>query len=93
MFNLHEIVQKALDTLDFQAMQKSIKMEYLFDEDAAGYFMEIGGDDNRYLQILLNFLSNALKFTPNNGSVKVEIRLLDQQNIVIKEKKSGLNDR
>lgn len=39
--------------------------------------MEISGDDNRYQQILLNFLSNALKFTPSNGSVKVETKILD----------------
>ena len=46
-----------------------------------GYFMEILGDDNRYLQILLNFLSNALKFTGTNGLVQIETRLLDTQNI------------
>lgn len=77
IFNLHDIIQKAVDTLDFQASQKNIKMEYVLDEGNAGYLMEISGDDNRYLQILLNFLSNALKFTPASGSVKIEVLLLD----------------
>jgi signal transduction histidine kinase len=41
--------------------------------------MAVAGDDNRYLQILLNFLSNALKFTPAHGTIKVEVRLVDTQ--------------
>ncbi len=54
-------------------------MEYEFEESRVGYFMGINGDDNRYLQILLNFLSNALKFTPNGGNIKVVLKLIDTQ--------------
>jgi osomolarity two-component system sensor histidine kinase SLN1 len=52
--------------------------------------MHIAGDNNRYLQILLNFLSNALKFTPANGSIKIEVKLLDTQAKAIKESVSML---
>lgn len=62
-------------------------MEYALDEDNAGYLMEISGDDNRYLQILLNFLSNALKFTPASGSVRIEVALLDFQATNVKDNK------
>jgi signal transduction histidine kinase len=54
-------------------------MHYVYDEEHVGYFMAVAGDDNRYLQILLNFLSNALKFTPAHGTIKVEVRLVDTQ--------------
>ena len=77
MFNLHDVVKRAVETLNFQAQQKNIKLRYDFDVESAGYFMDISGDDNRYQQILLNFLSNSLKFTNIKGTVCIQLRLLD----------------
>ena len=38
----------------------------------------IYGDSRRYLQVILNFLSNALKFTPENGGISIRISILEQ---------------
>ncbi len=39
----------------------------------------IGGDERKVKQVLLNLLSNALKFTPEGGRIDVAARLHDDQ--------------
>ena len=39
------------------------------------FLKRIIGDERRYLQVLLNFLSNALKFSQKNGSINVNLRI------------------
>lgn len=41
--------------------------------------MTLWGDKNRILQVLMNFTSNALKFTPSGGSVNIKIRCVGLQ--------------
>jgi len=66
-------------------------MCYVYEEHNIGFFMDIAGDEKRYLQILLNFLSNALKFTKPEGNIKVELKLIDSQNMAPKESISLLH--
>jgi len=45
------------------------------------YFIKIYGDSHRYLQILLNFMSNAVKFTPVQGTITIQTILIDKQTV------------
>jgi len=43
------------------------------------FIRNIQGDKRRYMQVLLNFISNSLKFTNENGRVSVSISLMGDQ--------------
>lgn len=60
--------------------------------------MCLWGDKNRILQVLMNFVSNSLKFTPPQGSVTVRIRCTGMMEAVEQSKagslrKSSVNSR
>lgn len=40
--------------------------------------MSLWGDQHRILQVIINLVSNSLKFTPENGSVEVRIKCLGE---------------
>ena len=63
-------VKVAVSTLQQQALSKGVHLEaqYLYERDPV-----VRGDRNRFLRILNNLLSNALKFTPEGGSIRVTV--------------------
>ena len=92
-FNLKTVIKKAFSQVKFTANQRKIQLVSEVRKDMNCSRLRIGeseieqlllsiyGDERRYLQILLNFLSNALKFTPEQGTVTVRVVVLDVQNI------------
>ena len=46
-------------------------------EQIKGFFHQIFGDKLRYMQVLLNFLSNAIKFTDDGKSIIIRIIVLE----------------
>ena len=39
----------------------------------------IYGDSKRFMQVICNFLSNSIKFTPKYGTVRVVLKVLESQ--------------
>ena len=54
-------------------------MQHKYHEDDRNFLKRIYGDSHRYLQILLNFMSNAVKFTPEKGRITIQTILKDKQ--------------
>jgi signal transduction histidine kinase len=48
-------------------------------EDHEAYFNQVYGDQSRFMQILINFLSNSIKFSERNSKIKVNLNFIESQ--------------
>ncbi len=85
--NAEELVSSSLETVKPSAAEKSISLDLKIDENAKD--ANISGDPNRLRQIVLNLLTNAVKFTPEKGRIDVSLTQKDEQ-IFIKVKDNGV---
>ena len=67
--NLAHVVEIAIDSVRPQADAKSLRLIASIDPSVS----KVWGDPVRLQQVLLNLLTNAIKFTPNEGSVEVRL--------------------
>ncbi len=75
-FKLETVVESVSSIIYPQAREKGLD----FTVPLAGLTdTELIGDSLRLNQVLLNLLSNALKFTPKGGSIRMEIRQLQKK--------------
>ncbi len=74
-FSIQIMMRKIATLVEAKAKEKHLEMALHVDESIPPFLL---GDALRLSQVLLNFLSNAVKFTPENGSILTDVRLLDE---------------
>lgn len=72
--NLKELVSQILNSLQFKTEEKQVVLKSEIDHRIPEFVI---GDNTRLYQILINLLSNSLKFT-EKGEVKLKLDLLDE---------------
>lgn len=76
-FSPLQLVQKTIEVYRFTAAEKKIRMQC---ESAVGEDLRLMGDPGKISQILNNLVSNALKFTPESGSVTITLSAMSISN-------------
>ena len=74
-FNLEKVIESVTSIIYPQAVAKGLNFTVPLSGVTDTLLI---GDSMRLNQVLLNLLSNALKFTPENGSILLEIRQLQR---------------
>lgn len=69
--NLITLIQKAMDAFIVKAKEKNITL--VFEKPETIYSLKI--DPARIELVLQNFIDNALKYTPNNGTITVKVAM------------------
>jgi two-component system sensor histidine kinase BaeS len=80
---LDAIIAQGVDLVAAAYLEKKVRLSFRCSPN-----IRIFADRNRMIQILVNLLSNALKFTPENGQVQVEV-VEELQDVLIRVKDSG----
>lgn len=75
-FNLKKILQNIISSNEFKAEQKGLGLFLKLDPKIDSHLI---GDGIRLSQVLLNLISNAIKFTIS-GKIELEIRLVSKMN-------------
>ena len=90
LFSLHEELSHTMELFVASANSKDITITSFIDPRIP---KELFGDVLRIKQIVSNFLSNAIKFTPVGGVIKVEASCQDKQlKISVSDNGVGINE-
>jgi len=76
-FDFEEMLQRVIGVVNFRADEKSQKLKVYVDRDIP---KTLFGDEQRLAQVLTNLLGNANKFTPENGLIRLNSYLMEEEN-------------
>ncbi|MDR0876452.1 MAG: response regulator [Treponema sp.] len=75
-FNFEKMLQKTVNVVNFRVEERQQKFYVNFDKRIPHYLI---GDDQRLAQVITNLLSNAVKFTPEQGTIRLEAQMLNEE--------------
>jgi signal transduction histidine kinase len=84
-FSLSEIIAECIQSLERRSEQKGIELNNTVKDNVRAY-----GDEKMINSVLLNLISNAIKFTRRNGKVTISVNKTEDQMIEISVSDTGV---
>jgi PAS domain S-box-containing protein len=75
-FNFEKMIQRVVDVISFRVDEKRQKLTVNNDNAIP---QTLVADDQRLAQVITNLLGNAVKFTPEHGSISINTRFLGEE--------------
>jgi len=76
-FNFEKMLKRVVNVVNFRIDEKRQKFSVHIDQAIPRTLI---GDDQRLAQVIANLLGNAIKFTPEQGSIVLAARLVGEEN-------------
>ncbi len=76
-FNPFDIFESAIESYGAKADEKNINLQLFVDPYIN---TTLKGDPTKLTQVVINLISNAIKFTPKNGVIDVRVEKIDSEN-------------
>jgi signal transduction histidine kinase/CheY-like chemotaxis protein/ABC-type amino acid transport substrate-binding protein len=76
-FVFEKMLQRVVNVINFRVDEKQQKFTVHIDDDIPHTII---ADDQRLAQVITNLIGNAVKFTPEKGSIKLDTRFMGEEN-------------
>ena len=93
-FKFEKMLQRVVDVVTFRIEEKHQKFSVNIDKNIPRILI---GDDQRLGQVITNLLGNAIKFTPEYGSINLDTQFLGEENnictikVIVKDTGIGIS--
>lgn len=88
-FNIVEVTQNIINQFSPRTREKQMSMIFDYQENP----MMITADEGRIKQLLLNIIDNAIKFTPENGTIATDLKFSENDiQITVTDTGIGIGD-
>ena len=90
-YDIIQQIKDVIDALDFQAQKQGIKLQFSKKNDKA---ILVKADKFRIRQVLVNLISNSIKYGKDDGKTQISLNLFDEQVILeIKDNGIGIEEK
>jgi len=86
-FSIKEVIEEVNATIGYRLKEKSQVLQYIVNKEVPEYIIS---DKQKIIQVLINLLSNANKFTPPKGRIIVSVTINDPLTIEFSVEDNGI---